>query len=673
MSAGTIVLSVEEKLDFFISLRFIRAWKSWSTTTSYTAKETHGSLALHRQYPINAKRMVIILCIITLKVVVTQSIAKDGMHKSDYSTESIEFYSTDNGARNEEMEISCDQPFQNERSGSSDQQPSNNNRFDWIFNPSEKSGADIPRKELEEITATFHRLRQARDNPQGLETHLKSNLYTQIHQAEESLDRIRAWIIDIFDHKNRDPVRFNGAQKFKLGLGSEEASLWDQIWKSEEESYRFSKKTAGFLGYFYSLWNFIFDNQYWETQQLQQSLRKIRRQLPHRSLLEEERIILQLENVQKAGFKLSWHELHLARKISEIMPLDLEEGNLLDAIGSRTVAVRREEQVRGLEENLTKKLKTAGHDTHHGIINPDDQSFIIEELHHLIQKERDGLERKTNNLHLLVTTLKTRKLENKKKDISPTDLHTYKKVYSNFLKGNDEHGTMMPEKLGLHLKLGTSPSENLSVLEELTGSEIEEIKELARKEHHEEVSVEPNLAKHSIGKELVKSGQEVVLQSLEKNQENERSSSVLLLNHLQFFKNLNEVKQSFDIKILPHQVLQWFVENHHGTQQTQLSDQPPSQVQLLSKGITNINPLDFYKKQTSTDLLALKNPSELKELNTQMVDQDQMQNSHHNQTKIQLRNWGVSAEKVTLLKEAEVISTSSLQVHHKLDMGNSGR
>ncbi|KNE97631.1 hypothetical protein PSTG_09036 [Puccinia striiformis f. sp. tritici PST-78] len=668
------------------------------------------ALALHRQYPINAKRMVIILCIITLKVVVTQSIAKDGMHKSDYSTESIEFYSTDNGARNEEMEISCDQPFQNERSGSSDQQPSNNNRFDWIFNPSEKSGADIPRKELEEITATFHRLRQARDNPQGLETHLKSNLYTQIHQAEESLDRIRAWIIDIFDHKNRDPVRFNGAQKFKLGLGSEEASLWDQIWKSEEESYRFSKKTAGFLGYFYSLWNFIFDNQYWETQQLQQSLRKIRRQLPHRSLLEEERIILQLENVQKAGFKLSWHELHLARKISEMsskltdqdlnpfsMPLDLEEGNLLDAIGSRTVAVRREEQVRGLEENLTKKLKTAGHDTHHGIINPDDQSFIIEELQHLIQKERDGLgwtdsdvawlkslehesihlddhkKRKTNNLHLLVTTLKTRKLENKKKDISLTDLHTYKKVYNNFFKGNDEHGTMTPEKLGLHSKLGTSPSENLSVLEELTESEIKVIKELARKEHHEEVSVEPNLAKHSIGKELVKSGQEVVLQSLEKNQENERSSSVLLLNHLQFFKNLNEVKQSFDIKILPHQVLQWFVENHHGTQQTQLSDQPPSQVQLLSKGITNINPLDFYKKQTSTDLLALKNPSELKELNTQMVDQDQMQDSHHNQTKIQLKNWGVSAEKVTLLKEAEVISTSSLQVHHKLDMGNSGR
>ncbi|POV99039.1 hypothetical protein PSTT_14055 [Puccinia striiformis] len=616
------------------------------------------ALALHRQYPINAKRMVIILCIITLKVVVTQSIAKDGMHKSDYSTESIEFYSTIT-------------------------QPTNNNRFDWIFNPSEKSGADIPRKELEEITATFHRLRQARDNPQGLETHLKSNLYTQIHQAEESLDRIRAWIIDIFDHKNRDPVRFNGAQKFKLGLGSEEASLWDQIWKSEEESYRFSKKTAGFLGYFYSLWNFIFDNQYWETQQLQQSLRKIRRQLPHRSLLEEERIILQLEDVQKAGFKLSWHELHLARKISEMsakltvqdvypsyVPLDLEEGNLLDRIGSRTVAVRREEQVRGLEENLTKKLKTAGHDTHHGIINPDDQSFIIEELHHLIQKERDGLgwtdndvawlksleheslhlddhkKRKTNNLHLL--------------------------VYNNFLKGNDEHGTMMPEKLGLHSKLGTSPSENLSVLEELTDPKSK-IKELARKEHHEEVSVEPNLAKHSIGKELVKSGQEVVLQSLEKNQENERSSSVLLLNHLQFFKNLNEVKQSFDIKILPHQVLQWFVENHHGTQQTQLSDQPPSQVQLLSKGITNINPLDFYKKQTSTDLLALKNPSELKELNTQMVDQDQMQDSHHNQTKIQLKNWGVSAEKVTLLKEAEVISTSSLQVHHKLDMGNSGR
>jgi hypothetical protein len=375
---------------------------------------------------------------------------------------------------------------------------------------------EAQRKELEKITNTLHRLREARDNPQVLEAHqaLKLYLWKEIQQAEDLLENMRAWLIGIFDQKDLNPDQFKLAKELKKGLRREEGKLWEDIWKSEEEDYRYKTRTQGFFGYFYSLWKFFYDNQHWESQQLRQSLRKILSQLPHRVLVEEERIIMQLEKVQKAGFQITWQEQRLARKISEMsqklspansvinyfIPLDLDEGTLLETIGHRTVAVRRQEQVHGLEEKLRKTLKK---DQSHGI-NPEDQKFILNELQELIKKEKDGLgwtdddvewmksleneskhleKKKISQLHQLVAALKIQRLQNKKSRLSQLatlDLQIRKAF--NVLEAN-AHGAMTPEKLALHRKLGhkmmNSTSER-SPHQGLTASEIKEIKQLAR-------------------------------------------------------------------------------------------------------------------------------------------------------------------------------------------------
>ncbi|EFP89087.2 uncharacterized protein PGTG_14928 [Puccinia graminis f. sp. tritici CRL 75-36-700-3] len=412
---------------------------------------------------------------------------------------------------------------------------------------------EAQRKELEKITDTLHRLREARDNPQVLEAHqaLKLYLWKEIQQAENLLENMRAWLIGIFDQKDLEPDQFKLAKELKKGLRREEEQLWENIWKSEEEDYRFKRETQGFFGYFYSLWKFFFANQHWESQQLRQSLRKILSQLPHRVLMEEERIIMQLEKVQKAGFQITWQEQQLARKISEMsqklspansdinyfIPLDLDEGTLLETIGHRTVAVRRQEQVHGLEEKLRKTLKT---DQLHGI-NPDDQKFILNELQELIKKEKDGLgwtdddvewmksleneskqleKKKISKLHQLVAALKIQKLHNKKSRLSQlaTDLQIRKAF--NVLEANAHH-PMTPEKLALHLKLGqkitnlyvNSTSERLPH-QELTASEIKEIKQLAR--HYDRMKEQLKFPLHPDLKEVTRKQLENELLSPEK-------------------------------------------------------------------------------------------------------------------------------------------------------------
>ncbi|OAV93518.1 hypothetical protein PTTG_27303 [Puccinia triticina 1-1 BBBD Race 1] len=401
---------------------------------------------------------------------------------------------------------------------------------------------EAQRKQLEKITDTLHRLRQARDNPQVLEAHqaLKLYLWKEIQQAETLLETMRAWLIRIFDQKDLNPEQFKSAKELKKGLRAEEEVLWDDIWKSEEEDYRFKKKSQGFFGYFYSLSKFFFDNQYWEKQQLRQSLRKILSQLPHRILMEEERVIMQLEKVQKAGFQISWQEQRLARKISEMsqnlsltdseiscfIPLDVEEGNLLETIGHRTVAVRREEQVHGLEGRLKKTLKDG---QLHGI-DSEDQKFILNELQELIKKEKDGLgwteedaawmqslEKESKNLekkkkgyqlHQLVATLKIKKFEQKQSRLRQiaTDLQLRKAF--NVLQAN-AHDPMSSEKLALRLKLAqklqeymiNSPSK-APPHEELTEPDIKEIKQLAR--HYYRMKEQLKFPLHPDLKEVVR-------------------------------------------------------------------------------------------------------------------------------------------------------------------------
>ncbi|PLW12509.1 hypothetical protein PCANC_16558 [Puccinia coronata f. sp. avenae] len=223
------------------------------------------------------------------------------------------------------------------------------NQSDSTFVSDQSAEAQI--RGLRRIADVFHRVRLARDNPEVLEADptLKSALLKEKEVADNSLENIRAWLINSFDQKDLNPARFNLARGLKNGMKREESALWENIWSEEVEDYRFKKRTQGFFGYFYSLWKFFFAQKTWEKQQLRQSLRKILRQLPDRLLFDEERVVLQLEKVQKAGFEITWQEQRLAQKISEMsqdltdgikdyVPLDINEGSLLDTMSFRTVS-----------------------------------------------------------------------------------------------------------------------------------------------------------------------------------------------------------------------------------------------------------------------------------------------------------------------------------------------
>ncbi|EFP89066.1 uncharacterized protein PGTG_14907 [Puccinia graminis f. sp. tritici CRL 75-36-700-3] len=221
-----------------------------------------------------------------------------------------------------------------------------------------------------------------------------------LHDEEETehlLHALRGRLSVIFDEQKSKLGEFLWRLNAKKHLPANARAVWEVIMQSEQDAHRFRGKSHGFFGRFYSLWKYLFDNQNWQNQRLDRALRRIRIELRNRPPTSQERIVLQLEKIQKAGFLITQKEQRLAQKISKFsqvatnrkriyMSLSSAEENLLKEMARRTVPVRRTEQIEHIVKQLPKTPNGAEFFRNH----PQDLQLIASALKELATKEREG-------------------------------------------------------------------------------------------------------------------------------------------------------------------------------------------------------------------------------------------------------------------------------------------
>ncbi|KAH9463349.1 hypothetical protein Pst134EA_015432 [Puccinia striiformis f. sp. tritici] len=312
--------------------------------------------------------------------------------------------------------------------------------------------------DIREVMLSINRGRKMMRRPGSASNVNEEHFLLDKEQTEYQLQSLRGRLSDIYDKKKSNPELFKSIDDLKDDLSIDEKNIWKTIKESEQEADRFKKKSQGLLGYFYSIWKHLFDNQNLQKQRLKQSLRKIRIQLRHRLPTSSERAILKLEEVQKAGFSITQKEQRLAGKIAKFsqvattkhraMPLSTDELNLLKQINHRTAPVRRAEQVEELLKRLAKTPQGAK------ILkeNPQDFQLVGKALKELSSMERDGKIWSKHDAELMrALEFEGRNSRSSKSKLDQIVINLKKRKALQVLDVRAH--TRMREKTDLHLKL----------------------------------------------------------------------------------------------------------------------------------------------------------------------------------------------------------------------------